>query len=83
MTKYLIVKKYIDEMDYLSLLSGGAPGDEFDFESQEICDKITYAHTEQEIASVIAEVFSRTFDYKNEAVYFTNCARKIYAELHC
>lgn len=83
MTKYLIVKKYIDEMDYLSLLSGGAPSDEFDFESQEICDKITYAHTEQDIASVIAEVFSRTFNDKNEAAYFINCARKIYTDLHC
>ncbi len=83
MTKYLIVKKYIDEMDYLSLLSGGAPSNEFDSESREISDKITDAHTEQDIASVIAEVFSRTFDYKNEAVYFINCARKIYTDLHC
>ena len=83
MTKYLIVKKYIDEMDYLSLLSAGAPSDEFDSESQEICDKITYAHTEQDIASVIAEVFNRTFDHKNEASYFINCARKIYTDLHC
>ena len=83
MTKYLIVKKYIDEMDYMSLLSGGAPGDEFDFESQEICDKITYAHTEQDIASVIAEVFSRTFNHKCEVSCFISCARKIYTDLHC
>lgn len=83
MTKYLIVKKYIDEVDYLSLLSGGAPSNEFDSESREISDKITYAHTEQDIASVIAEVFSRAFDHKNEAAYFINCARKIYTDLHC
>lgn len=83
MTKYSIVKKYIDEMDYLSLLSGGAPSDEFDSESREICDKITYAHIEQDIASVIAEVFSRTFNHKNEASCFINCARKIYSDLHC
>ena len=83
MTKYSIVKKYIDEMDYLSLLAGGAPGDEFDSESQEISDKITYAHTEQDIANVIADIFSRTFDDKNEAGYFIDCARKIYTDLHC
>ncbi len=41
MTKYLIVKKYIDEMNYCSLLSGGAPDNEFDSESQEISDRIT------------------------------------------
>lgn len=83
MTKYLIVKKYIDEMDYYSLLSGGAPSNEFDFESQEICDKITYAHTEQDIANVIAEVFNRSFNHENTASCFGDCARKIYADLHC
>ena len=68
-------------MNYLSLLAGGAPSDEFNSESQEICDKITYAHTEQDIASVIAEVFNRTFNHKNETAYFINCARKIYTDL--
>ena len=82
MTKYLIVKKYIDEMDYLSLISGGAPSNEFDSESQEICDKITNDHTEQDIAGVIAEVFSRAFDHKYEVSCFINCARKIYRDLH-
>ena len=70
-------------MNYLSLLAGGAPTNEFNSESQEICDKITYAHTAQDIASIIAEVFSRTFNHKNEASYFINCARKIYTGLHC
>ena len=83
MTKYLIVKKYIDEMDYSSLLSGGAPDDEFDSESQEISDKITNAHTVQDIASVIAEVFNRTFNNNVASSSFADCAGKIYADLHC
>ena len=33
MTKYSIVKKHVDEMDYYSLLLNGAPDDEFDPES--------------------------------------------------
>lgn len=83
MTKYLIVKKHIDEMDYCSLLSGGAPNDEFDSESQEISDKITDAHTEQDIAGIIAEVFNRTFNDNVAASCFDDCAGKIYADLHC
>lgn len=82
MQKYWIVKKYVDEMDYASLLSGGAPDDEFDTESQEISDKITDAMTEQEIAQVIAEVFHREFDYEDTEVRFMDCARQIYADLH-
>ena len=83
MTKYLIVKKYIDEMDYFSLLSGGAPDDEFDSESQEISYKITDAHTVQDIAGVIADVFNRTFNNNVEESCFAECAGKIYADLHC
>ena len=82
MQKYGIVKKYIDEMDYDSLLSGGAPGDEFDTESQEISDKITDALTEQEIAQVIADVFQRSFACETATAYFMDCARKIYVDLH-
>ncbi|MDE7275502.1 MAG: hypothetical protein K2N98_01400 [Lachnospiraceae bacterium] len=82
MTKYLIVKKYIDEMNYCSLLSGGAPDNEFDSESQEISDRITCAHTEQDIAGIIADVFNRTFDHKNAAACFIDCAGKIYTDFH-
>ena len=28
--KFLVIKKYIDEMDYYTLLASGAPSDEFD-----------------------------------------------------
>lgn len=48
-------------MNYDSLLSVGAPDDEFDTESRKISDKITYAQTEQDIAQIIAEVFNQSF----------------------
>lgn len=83
MQKYLIVKKYIDELDYCSLLSGGAPDDEYDIETQEISDRITYIHTEQDIAQIITEVFNRAFDCKNTPYRFLDCAKKIYRDLHC
>ena len=83
MKKYLIVKKYIDELDYASLLSGGAPDDEFDIETKEISDKITYNHTELDIAQIITEVFNRCFAHENTPEYFLDCAKKIFRDLHC
>lgn len=82
MQKYLIVKKYVDEMDYCSLLAVGAPNNEFDTESQEISDKITYVQTEWDIARIIAEVFNRSFAHKDAASNFIDCAKKIYTDLH-
>lgn len=80
--QYLIVKKYVDEMDYDSLLSTGAPNDEFDTESQEISDKINSVQTEQDIAKIIAEVFNKEFGDRNTEAHFMDCAKKIYADLH-
>ena len=83
MTKYSIVKKHVDEMDYYSLLLNGAPDDEFDPESWEISDKISCDQTQEDIARIIADVFNRTFQQENAAGCFMECARRIYADLHC
>ena len=83
MTKFIIVKKHIDEIDHYSLLASNAPCDEFDSESRKICDKITCDYTVQEIASVIAEIFSRSFGEDYDIGIFIDCARKIYTDLHC
>lgn len=80
--KYLIVKKHIDEMDYCSLLSTGAPDNEFDSESREISNKINNAHTEQDIARIIAKVFNATFGNKDAEDCFIDCAKKIHVDLH-
>lgn len=81
--KYLIVKKYIDEMDYGGLLSMGAPDNEFDVESLEISGRISNARNEQDIAQIIADVFNREFDHTDAAERFLDCAGKIYADWHC
>ena len=59
---FLIVKKYIDRMDYCALLAGGAPADEFDIESKEISENICYVQSAVEIAYIIAAVFHKYFD---------------------
>ena len=59
---FLIVKKYIDRMDYYALLAGGAPNDEFDGESREISTRIHSEQSVQEIATTIAEAFNAAFN---------------------
>lgn len=83
MTKYSIVKKHVDEMDYYSLLLNGAPDDEFDSESWEISNKISCEQTEDDIGGIIADVFNRSFQQENAAGDFIECAKKIYTDLHC
>ena len=76
MEKYIIVKKYIDEMDYCSLLSFGASDDEFDTESPKISGMISHSQTEQDTAWVIAEVFNRAFDRQDKAYQFMDCVKR-------
>lgn len=82
MDKYSIIKKYIDELDYLNLLANHAPDDEFDGESKEIAIKVTESLTMQEIARIIAEVFNKQFNDNNSPDIFMDCAKNIYHELH-
>ena len=82
MDKYFIIKKYIDELDYLNLLANHAPGDEFDEESKEIAVKVTESLTVQGIAWIIAEVLNKHFNDNNSPDMFMDCAKKIYYELH-
>lgn len=69
MDKYFIIKKYIDELDYLNLLANHAPGDEFDGESKEIAVKVTESLTVQGIAWIIAEVLNKQFNDNNSPGY--------------
>ena len=55
MSKFKVVKKYIDEFDYYSLLEGGAPQDEFDSYSRELAGLITENDSVEDIALRIAE----------------------------
>ncbi len=79
--KFLVVKKYIDQMDYYALLASGAPSDEFDMESKEISARIRYEHSAQDIAEIIASVFNEYFDEHDGATVFLAIAEQIEKEL--
>jgi hypothetical protein len=75
--KFLIIKKYIDQMDYDDLLASGAPSDEFDIESKEISARVQYDHSVQEIAEIIASVFNEHFDEHDDTMVFMPVAEQI------
>ena len=79
--KFLIIKKFIDQMDYYDLLAGGAPSDEFNIESKEISSKVRCEHSVQEIADIIASVFNDYFNEHYDDVVFFPVAEQIKNEL--
>lgn len=78
---YDIVKDAIVEMDYDELIACGAPADEFDFEIDRICERITEHSTVGEISNVIADVFGQAFDRSEAADNFIWIAEKIESQL--
>lgn len=79
--KFLIVKKYIDKMDYYSLLSQGAPYNEFDSESKKISKLIASNQSEFQIAEIISKIFNDSFSSSDSPDAFINIAKKIKQEL--
>lgn len=77
MDKYCIVKKYIDEYDYYSLLECGAPDDEFDCYSREFAQIIQEDSTIEEIANIIANRMDKAFGNEVSAEKFIKTAKKI------
>ena len=77
MTKYDVIKKYIDEYDYYGLLKSGAPNDEFDIESRALYYYISTHYTIEEIAIEIAKVFEIAFGGNNKPEQFMETAQKI------
>lgn len=82
MSKFNIVKKYIDSIDYYGLLSDGAPNDEFDKESRAIAGLISTESTVEEISNIIANAFQRAFGNIENATDYINVATQIRNELH-
>lgn len=74
---YDIVKDAIVEMDYDELIACGAPADEFDFEIDRICERITEHSSVGEISNVIADVFGEAFNRSEAADHFIRIAEKI------
>ena len=79
--KFLIIKKFIDQMDYSGLLAGGSPSDEFDIESKEISRRVRFDHSAQEIAYIIASVFNRAFNEHDDITVFLPVAERIKSQL--
>lgn len=75
-----IVKKAIDEFNPMGLLPE-APNDEFDSESRKIAGQINVISTVEEIAEIIAKVFSKAFDDKFEIIECITTAEKIYKNI--
>ena len=74
---YSIIKKHIDRYDYMDLLAGGCPHDEFDSESRMVAARISVDSTAEEIAGVLAEVFTQQFGQLEEAGAFLELAGRI------
>ena len=79
MSKFLIVKKSIDNADPCGLLACHAPFDEYDDESAEIAKRISDGDSAEKIAGICAEVFSRTFAENVSADKF----REVSEEIRC
>lgn len=79
--KFVIVKKYIDEYDYYSLLEDGAPEDEFDLEARKISDLIDSDSSIERIAEVVAMVMRSAFGNEEQTENYLETAGKIKAEL--
>ena len=60
--RFRVIKKYIDEYDYYSLLEHGAPDDEFDSYSKRIADIVSADDSIERIAENIATVFNEGFE---------------------
>ncbi len=72
-----IVKKAIDDFNLYGLLPE-APNDEFDIESKKIARQINAKSTVNEIAEIIANVFSKAFNKSFDTKKFLVPAEKIY-----
>lgn len=82
MSKFEIIKKYIDEYDYYDLLACHAPNNEFDSYSRKIADDITKNDTVEDIAMLIANTIDKAFGEKINSDIFLDIAKKIKKALH-
>ena len=77
MSKYQLVKKAIDELDVYGLLEGGAPDDEFDYESKQISDRISESDSIIQIAKAITDVFNKAFGLHDKPSVYNSRAEEI------
>lgn len=80
-TKYDIVKTAVDAADPCGLLEIGAPSDEYELEATRIADAVSVGDTEEKIARVAAEVFSKAFNQKITVNRFRVFSQDVWNEL--
>ncbi|MDE7231448.1 MAG: DUF1871 family protein [Oscillospiraceae bacterium] len=80
--KYDIVKRAVDAADPCGLLEIGAPSDEYELEIGRIAKAVSKSDTEESIAGVAAEVFSKAFNCKIAVERFREFACNVWNELH-
>ena len=83
MSKYEIIKQYIDEYDYYDLLACHAPKDEFDSYSRKLAEIISENDTIEEIALIIATTMDKAFEEEIRPEKFLEIAKKIKTALKC
>ena len=59
---FSVVRKVIHEWDPYSLISGGAPKNEFDVEIQKVVTRIRQIQSSEDAARVISKVFGCAFE---------------------
>lgn len=79
--KYEIVKAAVDRADPCGLLEIDAPSDEYELEATRIADVVSVGYTEERIAKVAAEVFSKAFACELSAERFCSFAQEVWNEL--
>ena len=82
MTKFEIIKKYIDEFDYYDLLACHAPKDEFDSYSYKLSEEISEKNTIEEIANLIANTLDKAFGNEVNPQKFITTAQKILTDIN-
>ena len=79
--KYTIVKRALDALDPCRLLAHGAPEDEYEYEAAQIAAAIAVGDTEEGIAEIAAEVFTKAFSWEYTADAFRGFAAEVRNEL--
>ena len=74
---YMTVKRNIDKVDCYHLLEDGAPPDEFDIETKDICRRIRPENTAEEIAKIIVNVYEEWLDVNYQPSDFMDIANEI------
>ncbi len=77
---YCTVKREVDKLDVFHLLKDGAPPDEFDLETKDICKRIMNCKpgSKEEVVKVVQDVFEYWMDIKLKDELLADAAGEIY-----